>query len=180
MCSGAMKSAELGRQKRLYRCVQGGYFGVPASGKSAGMSLPAILTIAMGNLPGKRLQVAAVLGEGGGTRLSTRDAKGLTSSEALIKGEAACRMRTGPSRCGVAACRITTGPARCGWPRAPGGYPGMGMRDAGCGSWEWRVAAGSTIDTGTAGRSSQLWCHAARRAPGAGAQSRSREPRASQ
>ena len=60
-----MKSAELGRQKRLYRCVQGGYLGVPASGKSAGMSLPAILTtMAMGILPGKRLQVAAVLGEG--------------------------------------------------------------------------------------------------------------------
>ena len=75
--SGAMKSAELGRQKRLYRCVQGGYLGVPASGKSAGMSLPAILTIAMGNLPGKRLQVAAVLGEGDGRPEAPRDARGL-------------------------------------------------------------------------------------------------------
>ena len=75
--SGAMKSAELGRQKRLYRCVQGGYLGVPASGKSAGMSLPAILTIAMGNLPGKRLQVAAVLGEVLSRHMATGDAKGL-------------------------------------------------------------------------------------------------------
>ena len=79
-----MKSAELGRQKRLYRCVQGGYLGVPASGKSAGMSLPAILTIAMGNLPGKRLQVAAVLGEGGGPLQRTREAKGLSTSMAPL------------------------------------------------------------------------------------------------
>ena len=75
--SGAMKSAELGRQKRLYRCVQGGYLGVPASGKSAGMSLPAILTIAMGNLPRKRLQVAAVLGEGDTRPEAAREAKWL-------------------------------------------------------------------------------------------------------
>ena len=75
-----MKTTVFRPYKRLYRSAPGASPAVPASARPGRVSLLAITTDTMGNLPGNRLQGAAELGEGDTRPQAARDVKGLSTA----------------------------------------------------------------------------------------------------